>query len=74
MIYTTGGYEEVLIGTIDDIIQYLTDQTGENVFYDAGQIIVRHAYEADDEHFQSEENLYTIELIEHVDLSKLNKG
>tara|TARA_R110000851_G_scaffold285603_1_gene439319 strand:+ start:32 stop:280 length:249 start_codon:yes stop_codon:yes gene_type:complete len=77
-IYTTEGYDEVLVGQISDITEYIDDQTGGMKFVvdvDAKGsyvLIGNSEYQEDDAHFETEEDDLTITLIECVVLSNLS--
>ena len=77
-IYATEGYDEVLVGTIEDITGYIDDQTGgmnfvPDVDAKGSLVLIGNAeYQEDDAHFETEEDDLTITLIECVVLSNLS--
>ena len=77
-IYTTEGYDEVLVGQISAITQYIDDQTGGMTFVEdvdtKGSLVLIGNSERleDDAHFENEEDDLTITLIECVVLSSLS--
>ena len=77
-IYTTEGYDEVLVGQISAITQYIDDQTGGMRFVvdvDAkGSLVLIGNAERleDDAYHEAEEDDLTITLIECVVLSSLS--
>ena len=77
--YVTQGYSQVLVGTIAELIGWIEEDTGDNVSYDVDQhsnpILVGNAvYEADDVHFESDENGFTITLHECLIVANKIKG
>ena len=67
--YVTQGYDQVLVGTIAELIKWIEEDTGVNVTYDVDQysnpvIVLNELYEADDVHFESDDDDFTITLHE----------
>ena len=71
-IYTTSGYDESLTGTVDEIIEYIEDETGLHVTRNADLITAAQGmndWETDaDDYFDT---IYSIQLIETIILGGL---
>ena len=77
--YVTQGYSQVLVGTIAELIKWIEEDTGCNVSYDVDQhsnpILVGNAvYEADDVHFEFDDDDFTIFLHECLIVANKSKG